>query len=334
VRRAEEVALVVAGRDPYDDPDMTYPPSAPAVFVPLVAPFGGRGLRIVWLALNLGALGVVCGRIVRLGEGWSPEARLGFGLVAAASKPVRLTLGLGQFSLLPLALVLGAESASRRGREGLAGLLLGVALIKPTMVVPFLLVFAAGGRWRAVVVAGCVQAAAFGAVAAWLGADPSRLLGEWLGRARSQSSAGLIDVPSVAERIMPGAADHAAGIAAILLIACGVLLVRYRDRPRLLQLAVAGCFAALFTYHRPYDLVLLLPALGWLVETGRTSMARRGIAGVFALLLIAPNHPAVVSEAAYDAVFIPACYGIFALMLCDLVRGLPDSPQRHKGHEG
>src|SRR6188508_206533 len=65
VRRAEEVALVDAGRDPYLDPDMTYPPSAPAVFVPLVAPFEGGALRPAWLAFNLAALGAVIGLIVR-----------------------------------------------------------------------------------------------------------------------------------------------------------------------------------------------------------------------------------------------------------------------------
>lgn len=326
MRRAEEVSLFVAGRDPYGDPDMTYPPSAPVVFTPLVAPFSGETLRVVWIVLNLVALGVVCWVIPRLGaRRWPWWWRLGFALAALASKPVRLSLGLGQFSLLPLALALAAielerAEGDRRGKSWLAGLMLAIALVKPTVALPFLALFVVRGWTLAALAAIGFQAAALAGVAAWLQVSPSRLVAEWLARSRSQRAAGLIDVPSVAERFLPGASGYATPMALALLAACGAVLWVGRRRSLLAQTAIAGWFAALFTYHRPYDLVLLLPGLAWLIERGMESSGRFGLALGFAALLIVPSHPAVIREPLYDAVFITACYAVFGGMLHAFLR--------------
>lgn len=325
LRRAEEVALFVAGQDPYADPDLTYPPSALLVFTPLVGPFGPFSLKLLWLALNLGALAATLALTIRLaGPGWDRPTRAAFILIALASKPVRLTLGLGQFSLIPLALALAAVLLARKGRQVAAGLLLAVSLVKPTIAAPFLILLAVGGKARAAAAACLAQGAAIGAVSAWLDASPRQLLAEWMLRARSQQAAGLIDLPSVGERLWPGASAYAGPIG-LAMLGATALVLRPPGRPLAARVAAAGWFAALSSYHRPYDLVLLLPALAQGIEAaraphGRATRARLGMVAALAVLLIAPSHPTVVDERLYESLIIPLAYLLFAASLFDLLR--------------
>src|SRR4051794_14536097 len=68
--RRAEVERFVRGEDPYRLESMTYPPSALPAFAPLVAPFGEEASKAVWLGLNLVALAILVGAVVRLwGEG-------------------------------------------------------------------------------------------------------------------------------------------------------------------------------------------------------------------------------------------------------------------------
>jgi alpha-1,2-mannosyltransferase len=334
MRRAEEIALFVRGANPYADPDMTYPPSALPVLAPLVAQ-DPRYLPGIWLVLNLGALCWLCGAIVReWGGGWDRGTRLAFLVVVAACKPVRLTLGMGQLSLIPLALTLAAVRLGRRHRPWSAGCLLGIALVKPTMVLPFLGLFAVRGWWRAILVALAFQAACWVGVSIWLEVGPIQLLHQWLERAREQQAAGLIDAPSVLARLAPGATRLARPVSLAVLLTGWIVLWVGRRRDDLTLVGVSCWFAAIFSYHRPYDLVLLVPPFALLLERWRTATAERRRAWrllgsvLFAALLIAPSHPAVVNERAYDVVFIALCYAFFGAMLIELAcrRGADRQP--------
>jgi hypothetical protein len=324
MRRAEEVALFVRGLDPYADPDMTYPPTALPVFTPLVAPFDGRSLRIVWLVGNLVALGFVLKSAV--GDrcrSWGRETRLAFCGVVAASKPARLTIGMGQYSLIPLALTLAAVQRAGQGRPWSAGLALAIALAKPTMVLPVLGLFAVRRWWKALLVAAAVQGICLGAVSAWLGVGPEQLIREWVGRASGQQAAGLIDAPSVLARIAPEVAEQGGLVSLVVLVTAFAVLYAGRHRSDLALASVACWFSAVFTYHRPYDLVLLIPPFAWLVEKERTARGleavwRRVALGLFAVMLIAPSHPSVVNERLYETCTIALSYGLFATALLDL----------------
>ncbi len=329
MRRVEEVALVVKGVDPYRDPDMTYPPTAPMVFVPLIAPFAAVPvvLRGLWMLGNLAALLGTCGGMVhRWGRDWSPALRWGFLGVVAASKPVRLAIGMGQFALIPMALVLLAFSEWGRKRPAVAGVLLGSALVKPTMVVPFLVVFALRGRWRTLAVAAIGQAVALLAVSAWLDVGPGMLIREWIVLAKGQQVAGLINVPSVLARLGWDVSGLAGTIALVVLALGTIVLIAGREGTDLALLSFAGLLAAISTYHRPYDLVLMVPTLALLIERARASedSGKRSVFRIatmmLAALLVAPAHPAVVAESHYEAIFIPAAYGLLGLVTVQLVR--------------
>ncbi len=328
LRRAEEMALFVQGHDPFDDPDMTYPPTALPVFAPLVAPFGTSTLKAVWIALNLLALAVLSGAIVAIwGTGWPSWLKVTFWLVAAASKPVRAGIALGQFHLIPTCLVLLSVLALRERRPFRAGLLLGIALAKPTMVLPILGYWVVRREWRALATALGVQRALLRGVPSWLGLGPVRLLVAWLANARTQLAAGTIDLPTLIPRVWPGLPVSAGSLSLVVLGTCFAATFALRRASEDGLVGLCLFFAGIFTYHRHYDLVVLLPALAYLIEASRKangrSMPTLGMGAIaFAALLIVPSHPAPLARFApyYDAAFVILSYMFLGVVLVLLRR--------------
>ena len=320
LRRAEEVALFVRGENPYADPDMTYPPSAPPVFTALIAPVPASALRGAWLVLNLLALAALVWAVARLaGRAWPSWLVAAFGLALAASKPVRGGIGLGQFHLIPTALVAGSLLAMGARRQVAAGLMLGIALIKPTMALPFLAIPAARGRWRTLATASAVQGVLLAGTSAWLGIGPMTLTRQWLRLARGQMSAGAIDLPTLLSRAWPAAAGAGPAMTAAILVATLVAAVAWRSRSDLALAAACGAAAVTFSYHRFYDLVLLAFPLAYLFEVARRrGGAWIGLAAVFAALLFIPEQPFERAGIGgfYEAAFAPLVYVALAVTMC------------------
>ncbi|MEO6809195.1 MAG: glycosyltransferase family 87 protein [Isosphaeraceae bacterium] len=330
--RYAEVARFKAGADPYQLSSMTYPPTALPVFTPLVAPFGPNGVKWAWLLGNLATLAVLCWAVVRVwGEGWPPWLKAALVLTVAASNPVRWGIGLGQFHLIPTTLMVLATLAVRGRRQVLAGALVGIALAKPTMVLPFLGVWAVKGHWRALAVAIAVQGALFLGASAWLGMDPMNLVREWLATAKGELGAGSIDVPTLIRESWSEAS--ALGTTLIVLLIAFALTFAYRRRPEPALVAFSLFNAAVFTYHRPYDLVLLVPPFASAIASARGSRGGQGVAGwllaaVFALVLIVPRPPIGSGrfEAWYDGTIVVLAYVLLARNLLDLARSKGNDP--------
>lgn len=330
IRRSEEVALFVRGSDPYDDPDMTYPPTAPPVFTALIAPLPSRGLRAAWFGLNLVALAAFCGAIVACwGRAWPTWLKLSFVLAVAATRPVRGGIGLGQFHLIPMALMMLALVAIEVGRPVAAGLMVGVALTKPTMALPFLVYLAVRQRWRTLGVALVVQGLLFAAVMGWLGIGPWPLVRAWLVNARGQLGAGTIDLPTLVPRLWPDCPLDASQLGLVALIGSGLLIVSLRQSPDPGLASLALALGAVFTYHRHYDLVLLVPILAYLIlvardaPNARSATIRAIAAAAFAALLIAPTDPRFTGpyQGAAEAAFVALVYGYLIGIVGRLARG-------------
>jgi hypothetical protein len=328
--RRAEVARFLARQDPYTLDSMTYPPSALPVFTPLVAPFRTESaLKAAWLALNLAILAVLCGTTVRLwGRTWPLWVQVAFVLAVSASKPVRGGIGNGQFHLIPTALMVLAVAALRVKRPVVAGLLVGVALAKPTMVLPFLALFAARKQWTALGTAVGFQALATLGVSAWLGIGPVTLLREWGTNARSQLAEGLIDLPTLAQTYGAASPRAASLLTPIVLVVTLMVALAYRSRSDLALTSFCAFMAAIGAYHRPYDLVLLVPPFALFVDAacaarGRLAAVKIAAAVGFALLLIAPSHGAVAGglERWYNLTFALFAYAFLALGIHDLARG-------------
>lgn len=330
--RYDEVARFVARDDPYQLPSMTYPPTALPVFTPLIAPFGSKEVKWAWLLGNLAALAVLCRAVVRVwGEGWPIWLKGALVLTVAASNPVRWGIGLGQFHLIPTALMVQATLAVRDRRHVLAGALVGIALAKPTMVLPFLGVWVVKGHWRALAVALAVQGALFLGTSAWLGMDPTTLVREWLATAKGELGAGSIDAPTLIRESWSEAS--ALGTTLVVLLISFCLTFAYRRRPEPALVGFSLFMAAVFTYHRPYDLVLLVPAFASAVDSARGPQGRRGTAGwlsaaVFALVLIVPRPPMGSGrfEAWYDGSIVVLAYLLLARNVLDLARSKGNDP--------
>ena len=294
LRRAESLAFV-AGLDPYQIPDMTYPPSAPAILVGLIAPFEPRVLRVFWLGLNLIALAwLIHELLVQFASSWPAGLKAAFTLGVLSEKSIRLGLGMGQLHLLPLVLTLAADRMDREGKPWTGGLLLGLALVKPTMALPFAVWFLVRRSYRMLLSAAAVQAGAIAAASVWLDASPIRLFKEWLDRAGGQVGSGAIDVPSLLIRTWPNAPISAGLVSLTILVLGGCVAWVLRRGSNAGLFAWNALVASVFAYHRPYDLVLLAPVCAFLVSKAQlasSSELARWLATAFMVMLAAPNQP-------------------------------------------
>lgn len=117
------------------------------MFVPFsILPFGAAYLA--WLAVNAGALALVCAMLWRLLHDVPARPRALFVAAAATSLPVVATMAFGQVDLLLVALLLGAWLALRRGHSVAAGVALALCLMKPQFVAGILLLLLAWREWR------------------------------------------------------------------------------------------------------------------------------------------------------------------------------------------
>src|SRR5262245_57311841 len=134
-------------------------------------------LTLGWLIVNLALLTVCCIALCaellpRQRWNWHAFALISTGLLLWA--PVQATVMAGQYSLLVFAcLLLGIRVFE--GRPIAAGLFLSLALIKPTLSLPFLIVPLVRRRWLTLGIAIGVHAAGTLMVAGWLGTTPWQL---------------------------------------------------------------------------------------------------------------------------------------------------------------
>lgn len=143
----------------------------PPYFLVALAPFARLPLQMafeLWAALNLA---VLLAALVALHRFLRPAAgeALFLWLGALSFLPVLVCLLQGQVSILLLGLLTAVFFAAREKRDVTAGVLLALVLIKPPLVLPFLVLFAVRRRWKLL--------GAFTATACVLGGMPELLFG-------------------------------------------------------------------------------------------------------------------------------------------------------------
>lgn len=126
-----------------------YPPYFALFLVPLTSlPYGVAYL--VWFVIDCFVLAAVLFALERY-SGLSGRQALAFRAVSLCFLPVFLALGLGQVSIVLLALVSVCFVALRQRQYEVAGAALAVASMKPVYVAPLVLVLLLRRQWRAVV---------------------------------------------------------------------------------------------------------------------------------------------------------------------------------------
>lgn len=143
------------------EPGQTLPNSHPpleSLFAAVALGAGPAGVYLLWAALSVAAFAAglwVLARAVPLPGRW----RAPLILAASAYHPLHLALWTGQSSTLVFLGLAGTYAALRARREGLAGLALAVAALKPQLALWVVIMLVVQRRWRALGVLAATWAA-------------------------------------------------------------------------------------------------------------------------------------------------------------------------------
>lgn len=320
-----------------------HPPFAVLLVVPLtLLPFWAAAL--VWTLGSAALLALIVWRIAdELDLPLRGLWRLLVPLLLLSWYPVWLHLHLGQWTILLTALVVEAWIALRRGRDGLAGALLGLAaLIK---LYPLLLFGYALWRWRwRALAAGAATVLAL--ALAQTAIDP-RHYAEYITQVAGSTDAAWRVSPrnaslsTISARLFAGSAEvrplfdlpaaelpARAAVYALALAAFGHALWRGRRSPDLTgELAALICAMLLLSpLSWEHAIIMLLLPLGYVLARARADGLGRmrlpaALAGLAALLSFYPAEPALLSViAAYHPDPAPAWLGLHApglvVLLC------------------
>ncbi len=169
--------------------------------------------------------------------------------------PIQQTVQNSQFCLVAVVALLAAFDRLDSD-EWSAGLLLAIALIKPSLTLPFLIIPALSSRWKVLGVAVGSHVLATLTMSLFLRESPGSLIGQWLAVSRYFMQ-GMYSFHEVLFKL--GLAGTLIGSAlSLLLLGAGLLFVTLcRRAPRKFQFNFLVYLSLFFTYHGIYDFVLL-----------------------------------------------------------------------------
>jgi hypothetical protein len=248
----------------------------PPYFAVATAPLGVAGLvpaYAVWAAVNVVLLSLALVVIQRRAY-LSMNMTLALWLGAWTFIPTFIGLLHGQVSFLLLALMGGALLSLEARRDVLAGALLGVAMLKPTYVLPCLIVLLVRGRLRALasfigttVLLAVAPMPLFGARTDFDYLDMLRQATSWT----TQYGYGPENTASLAgplRDLLPASVAFAVLIAVTLAALAGLAVLSRRSPTLALPYALAIVIGLLVSPHvLVHDLVLLLIPAGIALQT-------------------------------------------------------------------
>ncbi len=291
---------------------------------------------IISLAM-LGVIGVWASRVVRPRGTGSAASWLAVAAVLAISGN-STSVHVGQHGGVVVGLLALSAWALCAGRDIGGGVLMGMALVKPTIAGPFVLVLLAIGRWRAL--SACVGYVALASGFIWwqTSTNPIEMLLQSLsaGAEYIHDSQGLVNVllrlGVTPQRVTPILA------ATVALPGCAVLLAA-RHRPLIDLFAIAAVIGRLWAYHKTYDNIMLTFLLVATLSAALTSRSRIAVAGFFVTGLAA-WAPASLSKNEPFLFFQLFCWvgGLVALLAtpsrCDETVAEGSAPAVPLDHQG
>jgi len=254
------------------------PPPFAWILVPLSV-FGAGGATIAWLAISLAAL-VLGWLLAAPGAGWTRSLWL---LGALAWYPVLYGLSLAQPALVIVALAAVAWRLAEAGKPYHAGVVLGLSVVKPQLLLLLPLVLLFAGRWRIV--------AAWAATVALLAAASLAVIG---GQGLRDYLALLDEAQHVANNryftlafvLGPGPLSYLAQGAVIAGAAVAAYANRRASHARIFAVGIVATALGATYWHLQDFTILILAA--WLFWRDRPPLSRAwlllaiGIAGEFA----------------------------------------------------
>lgn len=282
------------------------PPFAAVLFAPL-ALTSFELTKALFVIVNLAAAALCLYLASKLwGSEWTTRTKLFLGCLLLAFAPFRVTLRLGQISLIIVALLFGAVLAHRKNRRLLAGLLLGLALTKYPLTLPFFLYFLWRREWRMAGAAILVLALLTTVYALGAGVSPLTVVGDYFHYITHRSLtadhhfAGTTEIGPLL-LVLTGGNEVLADRLTILVAGLGLLamLIVFRRKPQFedLHLVIVALYTLWFVYHRTYDSVLCLaPAAVLLGFIRRGEHLRFAYGWLAALGLLVVSLPGFLTE--------------------------------------
>lgn len=289
-----------------------HPPFLTVLAAPL-ATFSLAGAYRLTAVVNV-ALAVAAGLVLVKAAGLQGRPALLAGLALLCALPIQLVMLEGQTDLLMLLALGSAALFWQRGRQGLAGVLVGLAMLKPQLLLVLPLFFLARRAWRALLglLAGAAALVALSipitGAAAWR--DYGSWLLPWLSGAPAFNNETAYSLRRLLETA-PGGRPMAVLLLLVGLAAAAVALSWRPHRPRLDFAVAVAAAVVLSPYANLHDLSLLaLPAIlaGGLLRSG--SLRWPALAGPVLLSAYVLLEATLVLGAAAAAIaaFVIAAY--------------------------
>jgi hypothetical protein len=213
-----------------------------------------------WAALiDLLGLALIAGWAYQTGRRASRAEGVVVALVSLACSHYYTLLAIGQLAIVILAFLVAALLFDRAGKDALSGLMLGMAMIKPTIALPFFLIPLVRGRWASLAIGAAAVGLGTAAVWARTGVNPVEMLQQ------VSAVAEQIEVPKgepgpvtwlIGLGLSVPVAMKAAMAAAMAASAAAMWTLR-RSSVEVLY-AIAAVTARFWTHLKAYDEVVLL----------------------------------------------------------------------------
>ena len=303
--RYREVHEWFAGNPVYGRiPQAVYPPATYAILWPFLGWMSLGAARWFWAATSAGALAWLAVLLVRESGAQDRPERWFVALMPLSLIGTGVCLGNGQLTIhLLLALLTGLVLMCRPGgswgRDAAAAGLMAIALAKPSIAAPFFwIALFAPGRLRPAALTLVFYGLLTVGAAHFQKPGLFELMGQWLKFAPMEvAEQGYADLHKWMTLL--GLKAYALHVSLAVLAAAGIWVYQHRRADLWLQLAVVAMVARLWTYHRQYDNMLLLPPMLVFFRVARedAEVERRTAAGLLlALLLVALMLPARMLE--------------------------------------
>ncbi|HXG91823.1 MAG TPA: glycosyltransferase family 87 protein [Blastocatellia bacterium] len=287
-------------------PGQMYPPFTLPLFSPLTL-FSFEHALLLMLALNLAATAAIIYFTVKLwGARWSNQAIIFFAAFFLSWAPYRVTLRLGQISLIIVALLLGALLARQKKNNWLAGALLGISLCKYSLTLPFFLYFLWKREWKLIAAAVTVMAALTQVFAWHLGItalDATLNYIHSVGQlyaVKVYAFTGTTEIKMLILSLTGGKVALATAMNIALSLAalvCLAVVVRLSPKCEATHLAALAAFAMWSAYHRTYDAMLcIIPSAVLIDFYARGRFVRFSRFWIAALGLFIISVPGLLTE--------------------------------------
>jgi hypothetical protein len=267
VRAGESPIDVGAGRLPPPaagvSTEADYPPWALVLGLAFTLP-GWRATCYLFAVWDLAALALIALWAYGVGSARSKAAGFILALGVLAIGVNRTVLNFGQYTLVSCGLLALSLIFTKRRNDWLAGLALGISLLKFSISLPFCICFLVTGRWKTLAAAGGVIFVS--ALASW----PLIHVPPWIlfQQAEAIGATMVTRTPTLPKALvrLGLSPSHAVAFSAAVVGGAGSTLIWFHRRDSMLTLfAIAAVTGRLWTMHYYYDdsmILFVLVALG------------------------------------------------------------------------